>query len=274
MKADRLRSLLRVEAGLLECWFCRSVTYAAAQRAAEGEGRIVEPVYKWEPITDEYKTQAPQPAEIEAETQQKLSEIREAAKNAWVEKKAPIGIRVFTWYLFCRAGLYALLFAFLASFPQSGPSTWLVGNLGHSLPGTAAREKVAQQRELMQKRAAEMGYSLPDDATAAQESPEQIAQDARQEVMVFLLIAAVVTAVVAFMWWNRSWKVRWITMFYAGAMVARAGVYFFAAWASGTGSQLPPAVMPTLLFSIALNGFVFCYLAFWPDVSEWFEEQR
>jgi hypothetical protein len=234
----------------------------------------VEPVYKWEPITDEYKTQTPQPADIEAESQQKLREIREAAKNVWVEKKAPIGIRVFTWYLFCRAGLYALLLAFLASFPQSGTSTWLVSNLGHALPGTAAREKIAQQRELMQKQAAALGYALPDDATAAQESPEQIAHDERQEVMVFLLIAAVVTAVVAFMWWNRSWKVRWITMFYAGAMVARAGVYFFAAWASGTGSQLPAAVMPTLLFAIALNGFVFCYLAFWPDVQEWFEEQR
>jgi len=149
-----------------------------------------------------------------------------------------------------------------------------VSNAGHSLPGAAARERVAQQRELMQKRAAELGYTLPADATAAEESPEQIAQDERQEVMVFLLIAVVVTAVVAFMWWNRSWKVRWITMFYSGAMVARAGVFFFAGWASGMGSQLPPSVMPTLLFAIALNGFVFCYLAFWPDVQEWFEEQR
>jgi hypothetical protein len=253
---------------------CGRAGYAAVKRDAEEEGRIVEPVYKWEPITDEYKTQAPQAAEIEAEIQQKLSEIHEAAKNAWVEKKAPIGIRVFTWYLFCRAGLYALLFAFLASFPQSGASTWLVGNLGHALPGTAAREKAAQQRELMQKRAAALGYTLPAEETEAQESPEQIAQDERQEVMVFLMIAAVVTAVVGFMWWNRSWKVRWITMFYAGAMVAKVGVGLFAVWASGAGSQLPAAVMPTLLFAIALNGFVFCYLAFWPDVSEWFEEQR
>jgi cation transport ATPase len=248
-------------------------TSGAAQCIAAEEGRIVEPVYKWEPITDEYKTQAAQPADIEAESQQKLSEIREAAKNVWVEKKAPIGIRVFTWYLFCRSGVYALLLAFLAAFPQSGPSTWLVGNLGHALPGAAARERVAAQQEQMKKQFAASGYTLPDDATSAQESPEQRFQDERQEVMIFLLIATVLTAVVGFMWWNRSWKVRWITMFYAGAMVARVGVYFFAAWASGLGSQLPPDVMPTLMFAITVNSFVFCYLAFWPGVKEWFEEQ-
>ena len=179
-----------------------------------------------------------------------------------------------TWYIFCRAGIYALLLVFLASFPQSGPSTWLVGILGHSLPGTAAREKVALQREQMQKRAQAHGYTLPDDAAAKQKTPEQRSQDEREKVKVYLLIAGVVTAVVGFMWWNRSWKIRWITMFYTGAMVARAGVYFFAAWASGTGSQLPPEIMPSLLFAIAVNGFIFCYLAFWPGVAEWFEEQH
>ena len=243
--------------------------------SAQQEAIFVEPVYKWEPITDEYKTQAPQPADIEAESQLKLREIHEEAKkNVWVEKKAPIGIRVFTWYLFCRAGIYALLLAFLASFPQSGTSTWLVGSMGHFLPGTAARERIAKQREQMKKQAEAYGYTLPDDATADQETPEQRAQDERQEVMVYLLIAAVITAVVGFMWWNHSWKIRWITMFYAGAMVARAGVYFFAGWASGMGSQIPPEVMPTLLLAIALNGLIFCYLAFWPDVKEWFEEQH
>jgi hypothetical protein len=239
------------------------------------EATIVEPVYKWEPITDQYKTQAPQPADIEAESQQKLNEIRaEVKKNVWVEKKAPIGIRVFTWYIFCRAGIYALLLAFLASFPQSGPATWLVGSMGHFLPGTAAREKIALQREQLKKQAQAYGYTLPDDATADQETPEQIAQDERQEVLIYLFIAAIITSVVGVMWWNHSWKIRWITMFYAGAMVARAGVYFFAAWASGVGSQLPPEIMPSLLFAIALNGFIFCYLAFWPDVKEWFEEQH
>ena len=153
----------------------------------------MEPVYKWEPITDEYKTQAAEPVAletIEAESQQKLHEIHEAVKkeNVWVEKKAPIGIRVFTWYLFCRAGFYVLLLTVLATFPQSGTSTWLTGNLGHFLPGASAREEAAKQRVEMQKEAEAQGYTLPDDDAADQQSPEQAAQQLRQEVMVYLLI--------------------------------------------------------------------------------------
>ena len=237
----------------------------------------MEPVYKWEPVTDEYKTEAGEPVyaeTIEAETQQKLRELHEEAKkNVWVEKKAPFGIRVFTWYLFCRAGFYALLLTLLAAFPQAGASTWLVGNLAHFLPGAAAREQAAKQREEIKKDFETQGYTLPDDDPDDQETPEQIAQDQRMEVMVFLLISAVITAVVGFMWWNHSWKVRWIAMFYAGAMVAKTGVDFFAGWASGVGTQLPPGEMPALMFAIALNGFIFCYLAFWPGVKEWFEGQ-
>ena len=238
----------------------------------------MEPVYKWEPITDVYKTQAPQveAAEIEAESQQKLNEIREETKkkNVWVEKKAPIGIRIFTWYLFGRAGIYALLLALLGTFPQSGASTFVVNSIGHFLPATAAREREAQQREQMKKQAAAYGYTLPDDPTADQQTPEQMAQEERQEVLIYLLVAAIITAVVGFMWWNHSWKVRWAAMFYAGAMVAKAGIGLFAGWASGMGSPVPAEQMPGLLFAITVNSFVFCYLAFWPGVTEWFEEQR
>jgi hypothetical protein len=235
----------------------------------------VEPVYKWEPVTDEYKTQAAESVDIEtieAESQQKLRELHEAAtKKVWVEKKAPIGIRVFTWYLFCRAGCYVLLLSLLAVFPQSSASTWLVGSLGHFLPGSAAREEAAKQNEEMRKDAAAQGIQLPDEDGADQDSPEQMAQSQREEVMVFLFISAAATAVVGFMWWNHSWKVRWIAMFYAGAFVAKAAISYFAGVASGVGSEIEPGQMPMLMASIALNGFIFCYLAFWPDVKEWFE---
>jgi hypothetical protein len=63
-------------------------------------------------------------------------------------------------------------------------------------------------------------------------------------------------------------------MFYAGAMVAKTGVDFFAGWASGVGTKLAPGEMPALLFAIVLNGFIFCYLAFWRDVKEWSEGQH
>ena len=61
---------------------------------------MVEPVNRWQPVTDEYKTQATAPAEIEAEHQQRLQAIQQSlAKRSSTEKKAPIGIRIFSWYL-------------------------------------------------------------------------------------------------------------------------------------------------------------------------------
>jgi hypothetical protein len=50
-------------------------------------------------------------------------------------------------------------------------------------------------------------------------------------------------------------------------------VDFFAGWASGVGAQLASAEMLAFLFVISLNGFIFCCLAVWPDVKEWFESQ-
>ena len=58
---------------------------------ALGGGKIVEPQYKWQPVTDFYKEQqATQTVDPAAETQQKLQEIQEEAKKtSRVEKKGP-----------------------------------------------------------------------------------------------------------------------------------------------------------------------------------------
>ncbi len=117
------------------------------------------------------------------------------------------------------------------------------------------------------------GIEVPDAYGTEEETPEQKAQEAREMVMVYLLFSAIVTAVVGFMWWNHSWKVRWVTMFYAGAFVAKAAIGFFSGVASGVSSEIEPGQVPLLMASIAMNGFMFCYLAFWPGVKEWFEGQ-
>ncbi len=243
----------------------------------------MEPVYKWEPITDEYKSQsetkATSEADIEAENRQKLEEFyATATRQKWVEKKAPIGIRVFTWYLFCRAGFYALLLAILGVFPQSAPSNWMVANLGHfmRIPGQAQREEAARERAAM--RAAgidpdsmqQAGGDANAGDASAEKSPDQMQ---RESIMIYLFILAAATTVVGFMWWNHSWKVRWVAMFYAGGMVAKTGVGLFAGWASGAGVRMPPAAMQTLTVAMGVNLLIFCYLAFWPGVTEWFEEQ-
>jgi len=92
-------------------------------------------------------------------------------------------------------------------------------------------------------------------------------------VMVYLLVLLGLTTWVGFMWWNHSWKVRWVTMFYSGALVAKAVINYIAGAASGVGSQIAPAAMPLLMLTIAINGFIFLYLAFWPGVAQWFEEE-
>ena len=236
----------------------------------------MEPVNLWKPITDEYKAQAELPAQVQAENQQMLDQVRQLKpEKVWTEKKAPLGIRVFTWYLFCRTGFYALLLFILASFPQTGVSTWLVANLGNFLhmPYSASGEDAARAREMGREDGAS-GYASPDSLAADQEANAPNADPQRNAVMLYLLIFMVSTAVVAAMWWTRYWKVRWVAMFYAGAFVARTAISYFASVAAGESIQLSPEEASSLLAGIAANGFVFCYLAFWPEVKEWFEEQN
>ena len=233
----------------------------------------MEPTYKWKPVTDFYKEQlAAQPIDVEAENQQKIREVHEEAKRAaWVEKKAPLGIRVYTWYLFCRVGIYALLLAVLAGVPHSSVSTWLVSNIAHNLPGAAARERAAQQKEKMRKEAEAMGYKLPDYIAGEDESPEQKAQKQREEVIVVLFILAVLTAVDGFLLLRRFWWVRWGVMFISGATAVRAGFVLFALGALGVHILIPPEIMSAIVFTMGVNILIFCYLAFGTGVEEWFD---
>ena len=117
----------------------------------------------------------------------------------------------------------------------------------------------------------------PDAAYNPNGTPNDDSPDARYErlrkfVMICLFFLVGITSVVTFMWWNRSWKIRWVAMFYAGAFLAKAGVGLFAGWASGVGSQLSPLQLSSLILALAVNAFIFCYLAFWPGVEEWFKE--
>ena len=102
----------------------------------------------------------------------------------------------------------------LAALPTTGPSAWLFDNIGnfvhsHSRPQNSLD---SQQREI--EREAQAGG---DPSAAAARSDENLSlmtpEVIRNIVVVYLLVNVVVSAVVGFMWWNRSWKVRWVTMF-------------------------------------------------------------
>jgi len=232
-----------------------------------------EPVYRWQPITDVYKDQGAEAAEIETENQQIRQELKEEKeKQIAPAEKAPLGIRVFTWYLFGRAGTYALLLLILASFPHSDFSNWLFDSVSNFLHIPGTKSAVDARRQEIQKEWKDHGYQVPDEILNEEAGTPLDTGTMHNAVMIYLLLLMGLTAWVGFMWWNRSWRVRWIAMFYSGALVAKAGINFIAGAASGVGSQIPASVMPMMVLTVGVNGFVFLYLAFWPGVKQWFEE--
>ncbi len=236
---------------------------------------MTEPVYRWQPITDTYKEEASKSAGAEAENQQKLRELHESnLRKPWTQGKAPLGISILIWYYIVRGGFCFLLLLVLATFPTAGPSSWLFGNIGNFVHSRAGTQNRLEERQREFEREAQANGYQPSGAVPAEDDPSLISPETiRNIVMVYLLFNTVVSGVVAFMWWNRSWKVRWITMFYTGALVAKAAINYIAGLASGVGSQVDPRQAPLLLAALALNGLIFLYLAFGIGVKQWFEPQ-
>lgn len=232
---------------------------------------MAEPEYRWQPVTDVYQQQAVDVADIQAEQEQKRKEInQEKAKRIWAETKAPLGIKLYMWYYFARAGMCALLLLFVASFPQSGPSTLVLDSIGNflHLPGSQSAQEARKQaiEQMAQK------YAVPENAIV-DEQPEMSTDTMHNMVMVYLLASLALSAWVGFLWWNGSWKVRWVAMFYSGALVGKVAINYIAGAASGVGSQIPASLVPMVMLSVALNGFMLLYLAFGPGVTQWFERQ-
>jgi hypothetical protein len=232
---------------------------------------MAEPVYRWQPVTEMYQQQAAEVADILAEQEQKRQEInQEKARRIWAEAKAPLGVKAFMWYYFARAVVCALLLIFIASFPQSSASTWTLDSIGNflHLPGSKSAQDARKQaiEQMAQK------YAVPENAIV-DEQPEVSTDTMHNMVMVYLLVNLAASTWVGFLWWNGSWKVRWVAMFYAGALVGKLAINYIAGAASGVGSQIPPAAMPLVMFTFAVNGFIFLYLAFGPGVAQWFERQ-
>jgi hypothetical protein len=232
---------------------------------------MAEPVYRWQPVTEMYQQQAVEAADIIAEQEQKRQEInQEKAKRIWAVKKAPLGIRLFTWYYFARAGFCGLLLMFLASFPHAGVSTLVLDSIGNFLHLPGSQKSLDAQKQAVEQMAQK--YDVPENAIV-DESPTVSTDTMHNMVMVYLLVNLLASSWVGFLWWNGSWKVRWVAMFYSGALVGKLAINYIAGAASGVGSQIPAALMPLVMLSVFLNGFLFLYLAFGPGVAQWFERQ-
>jgi|HubBroStandDraft_1064217.scaffolds.fasta_scaffold98856_2 hypothetical protein len=232
---------------------------------------MAEPVYRWQPVTDVYQQQATEVADIQAEQEQKRQEINEEpAKRIWAEKKAPLGITVFMWYYFARAGVSALLLLFVASFPHSGPSTLVLDTIGNFLHLPGSQSSVEARKQAIAQMAQK--YDVPENAIVDEGSVVNT-DTMHNMVMVYLLVNLAAATWVGFLWWNGSWKVRWVAMFYSGALVGKLAINYIAGAASGVGSQIPAAAVPVVMISVVLNTFLFLYLAFGPGVAQWFERQ-
>ena len=236
----------------------------------------MEPVYRWQPATDEYKTAQADP---EAELKKRLEEVQNNKPQEHIrELKAPVAIKILIWYYCVRAGICALLLTLIAVFPQASASIWLSDNMANylRLPSSQAKQ-MAEERKQIEEQAQAQGYQITldqADENELKQQEEQEAADYKIMIRVYLVFSAVLSGWVAFMWWNRSWKIRWVTMFYAGAFVAKAALNGVLGLSSSLGNQLTQGETASLLFSVAINGFIFCYLAFYPGVEEYFEGEK
>ncbi len=236
----------------------------------------MEPVNRWVPATDEYKT-----TQVNAEAELK-KRLEEAQKNKPVEhiaeKERPVLINVLIWYYLVRAGICVLLLTVISVSPQSSVSIWLSDNMANYLRLPSSRAKQMEvERKQIEAEAEAQGYQITLDQEEEKELQAQEAQEAadyKSMIKVYLALSVVLSVWIAFMWWNRSWKIRWVTMFFAGAFVAKAALNGALGIASSLGIQSTPGQTASLLLMVAINGFIFCYMAFWPGVKDYFEGEK
>lgn len=196
------------------------------------------PANRWQPITDIYQQEiagnaAPAVVEPPKPVPVPVSQ-RDLPKSL-----VPMSLNIITGLYFVRAVIFFGLGGKLISDPDSEFSQWLVSMSGVMVPFTITH------------RHPEMYVKLVGEA---------------------LLVTAGLSVIVGALWLFRSWKIRWVTMAYAGGMVVRTGIHYFAGVASGVGSEFSGSQTAFVLFGCAINSLIFCYLAFYPGVKEAFEK--
>jgi hypothetical protein len=207
----------------------------AGQPPTQGQ---YQPVNRWQPITDLYQQeheagQAPVVVQPPKPVPVPVSQ-RDLPKSS-----VPMSLNIITGLYFVRALFYFILGSKLLTDPDSDFSQQLVTMSGVLVPFAISHRHPEQFVKLM-------GEAM--------------------------LVTAGFSVVVGVLWLLRSWKIRWVTMAYAGGMVVRTAIHYFAGAASGVGSELTGSQATFVLFACAVNSIIFCYLAFYPGVKEAFEK--
>jgi hypothetical protein len=213
----------------------QATSQAASKSSSQNQAQ---PVNRWQPITDLYQQELEGNAPPEVVQPPKPVPVPVSQRDL-PKSSVPMSLNVITGFYFVQAAFYIFLGSRVIAAIDSDFSHWIVGQSPNMIPFTISHRL---PREF---------YILVAEA---------------------LIVMGVFSAVVGVLWVFRWWVIRWVTMCYAGGMVVRTGIHYFAGVASGVGSELSGSQSAFVLFSCALNSIIFCYLAFYPGVKEAFEK--
>ncbi|HVU48767.1 MAG TPA: hypothetical protein VHD85_21750 [Terracidiphilus sp.] len=196
-------------------------------------------VNTWKPITDAYQqVEAPS---IDQVLQPPPVEGKPAVPvRQRITPKLPLAIAILGWFYMARAVIYLVFALILFSQPDSGFAGTLIQYSGFLVPFRMHRTQGL------------IPVGLFAEALAA---------------------TAILSVVVGGMWLARYWRIRWITMFYAGASAARTLIYVVTGAAGGLTGVITPEQKQAMLAGCAVNILIFCYLAFYPGVEQAFEDK-
>lgn len=96
--------------------------------------------------------------------------------------------------------------------------------------------------------------------------PKQVSAEA------MFYISALIYGVMAWRWYSRDWRVRWVVMFMSGATAAKMLANFAADRAAGTPTPLTPGQQLSFMMSVGINLLICGYLAFYPGMAQAFKE--
>ncbi len=191
-------------------------------------------VNAWKPVTEAYQdTDAPsidRPVQPPPQENKPVAPVKER-----ITPKLPLAIAIFGWLYMVRAVAYIVFALVLFSQPASGFASMLMDYSSLLVPFRMHRANGL--------------------------IPVSLFAEA-------LIATAIISVVIGGMWLARYWRIRWVTMFYAGASAARTLIYVVA----GVVGTITPDQRQALLAGCAVNILIFCYLAFYPGVEQAFED--
>jgi hypothetical protein len=199
---------------------------------------IVEPVNHWEPVTNEYQHELVPLVEERPSHARTISRTVAGQVTEPVARELPVGVSCLSWFYFFSAGAYFIFGSILLSFPSSNLSALLT----------------RQFRVVVPLLMGDLG-GVPVGNMLAES----------------LFVMAMLSASLGVMWLLRYRAVQWITLCYAGGALISQALYLLNDRAAAL-SALAPEQRHVLLAAFVVNGLIFCYAAFHPDVDQAFED--